>query len=288
MTRLIGSELFKIRHRALTWILLYILIAIVVILYLVVFAVSRLTVPGTGSNGPAIGELTNILGLPLAIPFSFFILSFFGAVLAVILMGSVVGNEYNWRTIRIALISSESRFKFLAAKLSAVLIVVLIGMVITVAVGFIMSLITNAAGGYAFDFSFATASYGLDQFIQFWRTFFIILLFSLMGFLFAIVGRSALPGIAVGIGVGFLEPIITALMRLAGGWVANIPNYLFTANVNAINALNTLPEGFRAGGPGGTNTSLPPVNQAYLVLGVYIVVFVVIAFFLFRQRDVTG
>ena len=72
------------------------------------------------------------------------------------------------------------------------------------------------------------------QFLQFWRTFFIIMPFALLGFLMAIVGRSAMPGIATGIGVVFLEEIITAFMRLAGGWIAKVPDYLLNANVSAI------------------------------------------------------
>jgi ABC-2 type transport system permease protein len=287
--RLIGSELFKLRKRALTWILLYILIAIMVLIYVLIYAVSRISLPSPGGGGPAIGSITNILGLPSAIPFAFFILSTFGIVLAAILMASAVGNEYNWRTIRIALICSESRLKFLGAKLIAVLVLIFLGMLIGVATGFAMSLITTAIGGYAFDFSFATGSYGWDQFLQFWRTFFIILPFAFLGFLFAIIGRSALPGIAVGIGILFLEPFVTALMRLAGGWVSNIPDYLFNANVNVITALNQLPGVFQGGAVGGqTETQAPTVEHAFVVLGIYITVFLIVGFLLFRQRDVTG
>lgn len=205
-------------------------------------------------------------------------------------MASSVGNEYNWRTIRIALICSEGRLQFLGAKLISVFILVLLGMVIGVATGFVMSMITTAVGGYSFNFSFATGSFFWAQFLQFWRTFFIVLTFGLLGFLFAVIGRSSMPGIATGIGILFLEPIITALMRLAGGWVAKVPDYLFTANVNAINTLNQLPEQFRGGVGGGGNGAfqIPSVNHAYIVLGVYCVVFLIIGFFLFRQRDLTG
>jgi MFS superfamily sulfate permease-like transporter len=133
-----------------------------------------------------------------------------------------------------------------------------------------------------FDFSFATGSYLWDQFLQFWRTFFVILPFALLGFLFAVVGRSAMPGIAIGIGILFLEPIITALMRLAGGWVDNIPDYLLNANVEAINTLNKLPQGFGGGFPGAT-TQYPSVIHAFTTLSIYILVFLVIAFYLFRR-----
>jgi ABC-2 type transport system permease protein len=227
--------------------------------------------------------------LPVALPFALAFLASLGAVLAAILMASSAGSEYNWRTIRLALISSESRLRFLAAKLISVSIIVFIGMLAGLATGFIMSLITTAIGGNAFDFSFASGGYLWDQFVQFWRTFYLVLFYTLMGFFFAILGRSAMPGIAVTIGILVIEPIITGLMRAAGGWVSSIPDYLFTANVNAINALNKLPGSFGGGGGfGGASTQLPSVPHAFIVLAIYMLVFVALAFYLFRKRDVTG
>jgi ABC-2 type transport system permease protein len=287
MTRLIAAELLKLRKRNMTWILLGILVGIMMLLHLLLFAISRLTLPGTTSG--EVTNLQNLLGLPLALPFALSILASFGAVLAVILMASSTGNEYNWRTIRLALISAESRARFLAAKVISVAIIILIGMVAGLATGFIMSLITTAIGGNSFDFSFASGSYIWQQFTQFWRTFFVIFLFSLLGFVFAVLGRSAMPGIAVSIGILFLEPIITGFMRLAGGWVSSVPNYLFSANANAINALNQLPGRFGGGGGfGGLNVELPSVTHAFVVLGIYMLVFLAAGFYLFHKRDVTG
>jgi ABC-2 type transport system permease protein len=287
VTKIIRAELLKLRKRSMTRILLYVLIGIMIILHLLLFLVSRITIPGQTLQGT--GNLQSLLGLPMSIPFALTILTSFGAVLAVILVASSVGNEYNWRTIRIALISSEGRLKFLGAKLISIAIIILIGMVIGLATGFIMGLITTAIGGNSFDFSFATGGYFWDQFLQFLRTFFVILPFTLLGGLFAIVGRSAMPGIAIGIGILFLEPIITTFMKLAGGWVAKIPDYLFNANVNAINALNKLPipGGFN-GGLGSSSSQTPSVTHAFAVLSVYIVIFAGVAFYLFRKRDVTG
>ena len=282
MTRLISAELFKLRKRLMTRVLLYVLVGITVILYLLLLAVSRATLP----EGVPTGNIENLLGLPLALPFALYMFANFGAVLAVILLAGSVGSEYNWRTIRTMLICSESRFKLLAAKLISAGILILVGMVIGVAAGFAMSLITTAIGGYAFDFSFATGGYLWDQFLQFWRTFYIVLPYTLLGFLFAIIGRSVLPGIALGIGVVFLESFITLFMVLAGGWIAEVPNYLLTANVEAINALNKLPEGFGMMGAGG-NLPTPGLTHAFLILGGYSLVFILLGFYLFHKRDVT-
>jgi ABC-2 type transport system permease protein len=152
-----------------------------------------------------------------------------------------------------------------------------------------MSLITTAIGGYSFDFSFATSGYLWDQFFQFWRTFYVVMPYALLGFFLAIVGRSAMPGIALGIGIFFLESIVTTFMSLAGGWVAKIPNYLLAANVRAITALSNLPQGMGMGMDGGDlSGQTPEVWQAAGILAVYSLVFIGLAFYLFRKRDVTG
>jgi ABC-type transport system involved in multi-copper enzyme maturation permease subunit len=270
-----------------TKILLYVLIAIIAVFYLILLAVSKANLPSNPSA--PIGSVRNLLGLEVALPFAMYLLSYFGCVLAVIMVASAIGNEYNWRTIRTAVFSSESRFKLLTAKLIAAALLVLIGMVIGLAAGFIMSVLTTWMGGYKFDFTFLTGSYLWDQFLQFWRTFFVILPYTLLGFLFAIVGRSAMPGIASGIGVFFLEQFITTIMYLAKGWVAKIPAYLPYANAQTIINLANLPSGFtNGGGKSGITIVLPSVTHAVIALTIYSVSFLVIAFYVFKKRDVTG
>lgn len=287
MARLINAELYKLRHRTMTWVLLYVLVGILIILYLLLLAVSKVQIPD--HEAVRLGEIQNLLGLPLAIPFALSMLSSFGSVLAVIMIASSVGNEYNWRTLRTALICSEGRLRLLGAKLISVGLLILIGMVIGVAVGFLMSLLTTAIGGYAFDFSFATGSYMWGQFLQFWRTFYVMMPYVLLGFLFAILGRGAMPGISLGIGVYFLESIITLFMGLAGGWIAKIPDYLLAANVRAITSLAGLPQQFSSGmGMGGSLMASPSLPHAFIILGAYSLVCIGVAFYLFRKRDVTG
>jgi len=285
--RLIGAELFKLRKRLMTRVLLFILIGIMIVLYLLLLAISKVAPIGHGPQ--EIGDIENLLGLPMALSFALSLLSSFGTVLAVILIASCVGAEYSWRTIRTMLICSESRLRYLAAKLIAVVILVFAGMVVGLVVGFIMSLITTAIGGYSFDFDFMTGGYLWDQFVQFWRTLYVIIPYVLLGFLFAVVGRSTMPGIALGIGILFLESLVTTFMSLAGGWVAQVPNFLLTANVTAITALSDLPDDFGMGiGGGNAFSQMPGVWQAAGVIAAYSLLFLVLAFYLFRKRDVTG
>jgi ABC-type transport system involved in multi-copper enzyme maturation permease subunit len=281
---MIGAEFLKLRKRQMTWVLLSILVGIIVLVNLLLLAISKVKTPGTGLGA---GNIAALLGLQSAVPFAFSMMASFGTVLAIILTASSMGGEYNWKTIRPALVSSESRFKFIIAKLVSLGILILIGMLIAVIAGFIMGLITTGLGGNAYSFGFLTGSYIWTQFLQYWRTFYIIMPFALLGFMMAIVGRSAMPGIATGIGVVFLEAIITTFMTAAGGWIAKVPAYLLNANMTAITALNKLPGRFGGGG-GGTDTTIPSLTHAFVILGLYSVIFLVFSFYLFRNRDVTG
>ena len=281
--RMIGAEFLKLRKRQMTWVLLSILVGIIVLVNLLLLAISKVKTPGTGLGA---GNIAALLGLQSAVPFSFSMMASFGTVLAIILTASSMGGEYNWKTIRPALVSSESRFKFIVAKLVSLGILILIGMLIAVIAGFIMGLITTGLGGNAYSFSFLTGSYVWMQFLQYWRTFYVIMPFALLGFMMAIVGRSAMPGIATGIGVVFLEAIITTFMTAAGGWIAKVTAYLLNANMTAITALNKLPGRF--GGGGGSDTTMPSLTHAFVILGLYSVIFLVFSFYLFRKRDVTG
>ncbi|MDO8578230.1 MAG: ABC transporter permease, partial [Dehalococcoidales bacterium] len=259
--RMIGAEFLKLRKRSLTKILMFILAGIIALVNLLLLAISKVTLPA--GRGQDLGNLSDLMGLSSGVPFALSLMASFGVVLAIILSASSMGSEYNWKTIRTALISSESRFKFLTAKLISLGLMILIGMVVGVVVGIIMSLITNAIGGYTFDFSFLTGSYIWQQFLQFWRTFFTIIPFALLAFMMSIVGRSAMPGISTGIGVLFLESLITTFMRLAGGWIAKVPDYLLNANVQAITALNQLPRGFGRMGVSTTGDAEPSLTHAY-------------------------
>jgi len=289
MTRLIRAELFKLRRRLMPKVLVSVMVGVMAILYLILLAISRAILDGRGLNmSQGFEAMTNPLGLPIALPFALSILSSFGVVLSVILSASSIGSEYNWRTIRTILICSEGRLKLLGAKLIAVAALVLLGMVIGLATGFTMSLITTAIGGYAFDFSFATGAYLWDVFLQFWRTFYVLIPYLLLGFLLSIAGRSVMPGIALGIGAFFLESVVTGFMRAADGWVARVPDYLLIANVRVITAMGSSPPLIGTGIEGDIANQAPGTAHAFITLALYSLAFMALAFYLFRRRDVTG
>ena len=71
--RLIDAELFKLRKRLMTRVLLFILVGIMILLYLLLLAVSKVAIPAHGPEET--GAVQNLLGLPLALPFALAMLS---------------------------------------------------------------------------------------------------------------------------------------------------------------------------------------------------------------------
>jgi len=283
--------MFKLRKRFMTLLLALILAGLLVFIYFVLFAITNRTLPANAGQQAktALQQLKDALGIQFGIPFALNIFPFIGGILSVIMAGSSFGNEYGWKTIRPMLVSSESRAKFLASKLIAALTYVVIGMLIAIVIGFLMSMITNAMAGNSLSLSFFTGSYAWAQFVQFWRIFYVVLPFVLMAFLFSLLGRSPMPGIAFGVGFLFLEPVlIDPLLRQASGWVSSIPNYLFNANVQVIGNLGGMSEGFRMLGRAASDTQAPTPLHAFITLGIYSAVFLAVGFWIFRKRDVTG
>jgi len=287
---MISAEMLKLGSRTMTKVFLIIIVAIIVLANLLIFAATKnATVAGPGATGTGgMGPLHNDL-LSSAIPSALSIFSFFGLFLAAIFTASSVGNEYGWKTIRTELISAESRFKFLTAKLVSITIFIFAGMVIAVAVGFITRFIVVGVNGESLSLGFFTGAYAWNQALDFLRTFFIIMPYGLLAFLMAIVGRSAMPGTATSIGVFFLETIVTGIMSGVHGWISHVPDYLFSANVSAIQRLNNQSSSVQINGNGGAGASvLPSVPHAIIVLSLYSLVFLVLGYYLFKKRDVTG
>lgn len=282
MIRFISAEFLKLRKRPMTKVLLFVLMGMMVVVYMAVFF-STTAPPGEEK----FTILPLLQQLRFSIPLALLILFQMGTILAIVLSAGSIGGEYGWGTIRTTLICSESRAKFLAAKLITVLLMVLAGMIIGLVAGFVTCLITTAIGGLPFDLGFITAGYLWDQFLQFWRTFFIIMPYVLLAFLLSILGRSAMPGIAISVGVFFLESLFATLLKAAGGWIAHIPDYLPAANTKPIMIMalsQQLPKGLNEAmglvASGG-------VWKAAAVLAGYCILFLVLSFYLFRRRDVT-
>ena len=289
MTMLIKAEIFKLRKRSMTYILLLILIGFIVLVLSIMQATalsSNATTVTTGNNAvtlmPAVAADVHFLKDAITSVMS--ILGTIGLVLAVVLVANGMGSEYSWNTIRPYLLCSESRLKMFTAKLIVAAIFIVAGMIIGLLTAILLGVLFTAIRGFSWDLSFVTMSFLGHQSLNFVRAVYVMLPYVLLAFLFAVLGRSTAAGIGFGIGASFLESIITGLMQMAHGWLAKIPNYLISTNVTVINSLAQSYNTIKV----GTNIQTPSVLHAFIVLAVYSVAFIAISFTLFQKRDVTG
>lgn len=289
MTRLMAVEFFKLRKRMMTWILALLLVGLVVLLYSVLWNVSG-RVATFGESGQFTGQdLRRALFLQTSVPFSLQVVGLFGTIFAMILAAGAVGSEYGWGTVRLMTSASSGRLQLIAAKLLVVCGLVAVAALLAVAVGLAFSsIITVSNGGSNLDF--VTSSFIRDQAESFGRTLFVMAPYVTLAFAMAAIGRSTLAGVGTGIGVAFMEPLIGGLMRLGGNPWKEIPNYLINANSSVVLLQNKLPDVVRLGPstPELADRHLNGTPEAMLILAAYSVVFVALAFFVYRTRDITA
>ncbi len=276
MLKLIKAEIFKQRKRSMTLVLGIILLAVVFLMMLLMQAAIK---SGNGNALP--GDISLLKEM---IPLTLTIIAQLGTLLAVILVAGSIGSEYSWHTIRPYLLCSESRVKMFTAKLITAAISILAGMVIAVIATIFLGMLFTAIRGFSWDMSFFDLTFISNQLLTFIRTFYVILPYTLLAFLFTVIGRSTAAGIGLGIGVFFLEPPIAVLMSINTGWISKIPDYLLHNNIQAINVLAESSLKIDIGQAG----HLPGILHAFIILTGYCAAFIAIAFTLFRKRDVTG
>ncbi len=293
MARLIKAEIYKLRKRSMTYILLAILVGFIA-LFLSIMQVAEASSTNTTTivNGVATTQAVkavaaNVYFMKDAISVGITLsCGLVGLVLAVILISNATGSEYGWNTMRPYLLCSESRLKMAAAKLIAAAIFIIAGIIIGVVFAIFLGALFTALTGYSWNLGMGTMSFTGHQLLNIVRGLYTILPYILLAFLFTMLGRSTAAGIGFGIGAYVAESIITGVLSLTHGWLAKIPNYLLSINVSKINSLAQSSGGVSINI--GSSSTAPSALHAFIVLAVYCVVFTAISLTIFQKRDVTG
>jgi hypothetical protein len=179
-----------------SFVLLFILIGVIVL----VLSIMQVTTPSSttivtmDNNGvPSTKVITTVAAdvhfLEDAITSVMSIIGTVGMILAVILVANGTGSEYSWNTMRPYLLCSESRLKMITAKLTAGTFII-IGMIIGVLIAVLLGVLFTAIRGFSWDMSFVTMSFVWHQLLTFVRTLYVIMPYTLMAFLFTVLGRS--------------------------------------------------------------------------------------------------
>jgi ABC-type transport system involved in multi-copper enzyme maturation permease subunit len=207
-------------------------------------------------------------------------------VVAIILAGTLVGGEYSLGTVRLMFTRGPTRVQFLAAKIAVLAICVVPTLLFVILLGSAVGGVMAHLAGVGAGLNFLTAAI-LGHFMLFvllgmlfWFSY------MLMAVFFGTLGRSTVAGVVGPLVWLFLEPWITGFLSGAPGFVQYIPNY-FLGN----NLLSLIQDQMRALGIFSLNQQSPAgalhADQSLLIVVAYLIVFVGVACWLTVRRDVT-
>lgn len=272
----IAAQVLVLRKRASTWILMGIWVLLgTMFAYLLPYLDYRGA--GDGTQRSLTPLLPGALAENLLSGFPFF-----GGVLALMLGVLAVGSDYGWDTFKTQLTQRSGRMRLLFAKLAALGIWLLPFTLVLYVAGAAASY--TIAGGEDAAVTWPPIWELVQAFAAGW---FILATWAALGAMLAVLTRGT--SLAIGMGVLYAFVIEGLLGAVAGevSWLEPVVDFFLRANAySLVVALGVPTEALTDNGPGGFFGPFVDGGQATLVLGAYIVGFVLLSMFVFRRRDV--
>lgn len=224
--------------------------------------------------------------------------TFMGVILLAILAGAVVGGEFGFGTLRLALSRGMGRAQVLAAQVAALailslgisLVMLLLGILVGVTIGPLLGATLPALSG--------SGALGL---VTYWLAVsFHLFAFAAIAFFLATLTRSTAAGIAGPLGyyvfeliaVGILTALGFAIRGDLGNFLSHVPDWLLGQNLDmvatkAFAPLQAAAASGIASNNGGVTGPTFGLGHALLVSLGYCVLLVGSTFFIMRRRDIT-
>lgn len=268
------------------WILLLVIVAASFVFYTVIYvsastqlaAVRAGTVPAPQGGTEALTRALNSLRPAEVKDFGLGIVIALGSVMLIVLAASHVGAEYGWGTLRTLLAHGAGRRAFLAAKLLSLVLFSLaftiVGTIAVIAASYIVSGIAGLSTSPGVDLAEIAGRAA--------RGLFTILPYMALASLIALWARSGGAGIAAGLVIFFAEGLVSGILVSVNRDLASVVNYGLSRNVAAVQRA-----GIAAEGPAAAASTLPDALQAAIVLAAYTLLFIALAYWRLRSRDVT-
>jgi len=279
------AEVFKTTHRRMTYILVGVLCLLVLTFYVILWLRLRAG-PEPGVNGQ-LNYLAQLEGMSFreVVPYGLQLERFFLTLICVVFTATMMGNEYDWRTVGVVVARGVKRWHFMAAKL-----IVSVGFaLVALTLGFAVALICSAWFSHLYTLPFGTFSAArfFDVFASLGRTTYVVLPFIFMALLFSTFWRSAGQAVGFSLGFFFLEGVFTGLLQNASGWLSHVPEALLNANaLGVMKANGLLSQTAQDRGPFAAALGGVPVWRGFTILLLYIVLFAGVAFWRFQRRDI--
>jgi ABC-2 type transport system permease protein len=278
------AETFKVVRRRMTYILLGVLVALVVLFYIILWLRIKFG-PEPGVQGLAEWvALRSAMSFANVVPYGLALERFFVTLVAVIFAGTMVGNEFDWRTVGVVTSRGVRRSHFLVAKVVTALVFTAVAVVL----GFVAAVACSAWFTHLYGLpwgSFSAARFG-DIGISMVRTAYVVCPFVFVAVLFATVWRSAGQAVGAGLGLYFIEGIFTGLLSNVSGFLGRIPEALLNVNGDAVLRANGIVEREGSGGPFFIPPDGPEPWRGALVLLAWMALFLGLAFWRFSRRDI--
>ena len=286
----LGAELLKVRKRWMPYVLFLVMLA---------GAAIQIWLAGYASWQEDDPEFQIDALRTFTLPWSLTALldsgQFWGSILVGILAASVVATEHTWGTVRQALIRGQPRRQYLTTKLLGIIAIAAVSLLLALGVGVLFSVAASAAGDLPITLDAMVPGREIsvspgEIVLMVLRAGYAIVPYGLLAFCLAVVGRSTTLGVAGIILFMFGEAILLAILGGIGGLAADARAFSIGHNVVALLAVNRIGDfqNYNAFSPRDRPlaSELPDPGVAALVLALYCLAFLAIAFWVFRRRDV--
>jgi ABC-type transport system involved in multi-copper enzyme maturation permease subunit len=291
LLRLIGMELYKIRRRMMS----KVLIIIGVIATIGLFALIALAAFLTIKNGTTVEEIqlfTQSLRLPGSLSVVVQLLMTLGEILIIILVSTIVGGEYTSGTIRLMLTRGPTRTQILLAKAGTAVVCIVFGVIGIILLGVLTGMLLNIWTGIPQNLDFLNAAWLGHMLLYLLIVMLGLTMYAMMALCLSTLGRATAAGLAGVLTWSFLiEPVVEALSFLkniggaAGSVFQSLPDYLIGTNITTL-----LQNQGQYLFPSQASLQPPPQSDlhALLVLAVYLLIFLGAAWWISVRRDVTN
>ena len=287
MLRLLRSESYRLVRRWMPWIILGVIVAAVFGIYFLIWGSTQAQIQAIRSGqiqlqpGQSIEQLqqTLLIVTPQRVPdFGVGVVSGFGSAMLIVFAASHVGTEFGWGTFRTLLAHGASRSGFLFSKATSLLLYALVFMIVGTATAILASYAVSSVAGLSVGTGVDLAEVARVAA----KSGYTLLPYMALALAIAVWSKSAGAGIAAGLVVYFAEGLVATLLVSLNKDYAQIVNWGLSRNASALTRT--------ANGPptqDPTASTLPDPTQAAIVLGLYTVIFIALAYWRLRSRDVT-
>lgn len=286
MVGLIGAEILKLRRRWATYVVPLTGIILMGLIFLVV------GIRAHDLNPYQSDSLEATLGFPFAFRIIDVLVFVLGSYLAIAYAAAVAGADWSWGIMRVVISRGEGRIRYVLAKAIGLAIVLVAGLFVTYAFGILFTYMAGWLGGFSVGNPITGGNAG-ELFQSFWRGSLVLLERCSLGFAVAMILRSQLAGVVVGIALAIVEPILTTILTVlarisdSGGPIrATGPEWYQFLPFNIGNSV------FYGGGsvadPGTFTQQSLPFEQALAGVLIYTVIFIGVACLRTQRAEITG